>query len=131
MSDTRLIGKKSTKQRKLILDELSKFTSHPTAEDLYLSIKHKLPNIGLCTVYRNLENFCKQGLVIKIKGKPIRYDANVLPHNHIKCVVCGRVDDLFTEINLNTLEIEKLGYKLQNHKIEINGVCSHCDDKEN
>ena len=122
-------GIKSTKQRELILDQLCKMCSHPTAEELYLKLKRKMPNIGLCTIYRNLETFCEQGLVSKIKGNPVRYDGNTKTHNHIKCIECGRVDDLFSDITINDLEIKKLGYKLLNHRLEINGMCSKCYKK--
>ena len=122
-------GIKKTQQRELILGQLCKTHTHPTAEELYSKIKTKLPKIGLCTVYRNLEAFCNQGTVIKIKGTPVRYDANLKEHNHIKCIRCGRVDDIFTKITLNSLEIKKLGYKLPNHRLEINGICRKCQKK--
>lgn len=120
---------KSTKQRELILNQLCKMHSHPTAEELYLKIKSSMPNIGLCTVYRNLETFCEQALITKINGTPVRYDGNKKEHNHIKCVDCGRVDDLYSNIAVNSLEIKKLGYKLLNHSLEINGLCSKCYKK--
>jgi Fur family ferric uptake transcriptional regulator len=120
---------KSTKQRELILNQLCKMHSHPTAEELYLKLKTRMPNLGLCTVYRNLETFCEQGLISKIKGKPVRYDGNQKKHNHIKCIDCGRVDDLYSIIAVNSLEIKKLGYKLLDHRLEINGLCSKCYKK--
>jgi Fur family transcriptional regulator, ferric uptake regulator len=120
---------KSTKQRELIISELCRMSSHPTAEELYLKLKSRMPTIGLCTVYRNLETFCEKGLIFKIKGNPVRYDGNTKAHNHIKCIECGRVDDLYSNIAVNSLEIKKLGYKLLDHKLEINGLCSKCYKK--
>ncbi len=64
MQDTDL---KKTKQRSVILDELRKLMVHPTAEELYDIVKHKHKGIGMCTVYRNLEHFYKEGLIGKIK----------------------------------------------------------------
>jgi Fur family ferric uptake transcriptional regulator len=119
-------GLKTTKQRSLILDELRKLYTHPTAEELYNIVKIKQKGLGMCTVYRNLEHFYKKGLIGKIKGNPVRYDGNINSHNHIKCINCGKIDDLFIDIPVNTLEIDKLGYKLHSYKLEINGLCRKC-----
>ena len=42
-----------TRQRKVILEELGKVYTHPTADEIYTMVKEKLPNISLGTVYRN------------------------------------------------------------------------------
>ena len=57
---------KLTKQRKVILDELRKIEGHPTAEDIFEVVKKLQPNIGLCTVYRNLDRFSSLGLIREI-----------------------------------------------------------------
>ena len=124
-------GLKITKQRSLILDELRKLCTHPTADELYELVKNKHKGIGMCTVYRNLENFYKEGLIGKIKGNPTRYDGNITPHNHIKCIACGKIKDIFVDLPVNEAEIIKLGYKLHSYKVEINGLCKECDSKRN
>ncbi len=117
---------KNTKQRELILSELQKLKSHPTAEELYTFILKKNPKIGLCTVYRNLEAFYDLGLVGKINTKPVRYDGDVSGHSHIRCTSCGKIGDILFNVPINPVEIQKLGYKLQGYKIEITGLCSSC-----
>ncbi len=117
---------KNTKQRELILSELRKLKSHPTAEQLYEILKKKKTGLGLCTVYRNLETFYKQGLVGKINTKPIRYDGDISGHSHIRCTSCGKISDILFSVPINTVEVQKLGYKLQGYKIEITGLCSSC-----
>ena len=118
---------KVTKQREIILDELRSLVTHPTADELYMNVRSKLPRVGLCTVYRNLERFYKEGLIGKIKGKPCRYDGKIDSHNHIKCINCEKIDDLFVDIPVDTVEIDKLGYKLHSYKLEINGLCRKCN----
>ena len=118
---------KITKQREIILDELRCLCTHPTADELYSYVRPKLPHMGLCTVYRNLERFYKEGLIGKIKGKPCRYDGKTTSHNHIKCINCGKIDNLFVDIPVDTVEIDKLGYKLHSYKLEINGLCRKCN----
>ncbi len=121
---------KNTKQRELILNELRKLMSHPTAEELYKIVVKKNPKIGLCTIYRNLETFYKQGLVGKICTKPVRYDGDMSKHSHIRCTSCGKIGDIFFNVPINPVEIQKLGYKLQGYKIEITGLCSSCIKKQ-
>ena len=118
---------KVTKQREIILGHLRSMWTHPTADELYIDVRQQLPHMGLCTVYRNLERFCKEGLIGKIKGKPCRYDGKIDPHNHIKCINCGKIEDLFVDIPVDTVEIDKLGYKLHSYKLEINGLCRKCN----
>ncbi len=117
---------KNTKQRELILSELKKLKIHPTVEELYKILKKKDHNIGLCTVYRNLEGFYEQGLIGKINTKPAKYDGDISSHSHIRCISCGKIHDIFFSVPINKVEIEKLGYKLHGYKIEINGLCSSC-----
>lgn len=42
---------KHSKQREAILAELRSRKDHPTAEDLYLTLKAEMPNLSLGTVY--------------------------------------------------------------------------------
>ena len=47
--------RRNTRQREVILEELRKLASHPTAVGLYEIVRRRLPRISLGTVYRNLE----------------------------------------------------------------------------
>ena len=42
-----------TSQRQVIIEELEKVKSHPTANEIYDMVRKRLPRIGLGTVYRN------------------------------------------------------------------------------
>jgi Fur family transcriptional regulator, peroxide stress response regulator len=120
------VNLKETRQRKYILEQVRKLSSHPTAEDLYFAINKKFPAVSKATLYRNLDNFCKKGLIKRIEGKYQRFDGNVKPHNHIKCVYCGRVDDIFFDIEINSKKLKKLGYKIEDFAVAINGICPKC-----
>ena len=52
---------RNTRQRQVILEELQKLTSHPTAVSLYQIVRHRVPKISLGTVYRNLELLARSG----------------------------------------------------------------------
>ena len=85
-----------TAQRQVILEELSKVTSHPTANEVYDMVRRRLPRIGLGTVYRNLELMADVGVILKLEvgGTQKRFDATVEPHYHVRCTSCGKVNDI-------------------------------------
>ncbi len=125
-------GKKQriTRQRKVILEELRKVTSHPTADEIYQMVKKRLPNISLGTVYRNLEVLSESGEIQKIDvdKNRLRYDGNPEEHYHIKCIKCGRVDDLH---DLPDLKIEKktstaTNWEISGHRLDFFGICPAC-----
>ena len=58
---------RNTKQRQVILEELQKVTSHPTAAGLYDIVRLRLPKISLGTVYRNLERLASAGTIRKLE----------------------------------------------------------------
>ncbi|MBN2184699.1 MAG: transcriptional repressor [Candidatus Krumholzibacteriota bacterium] len=124
-----------TKQRKMILDELRQVTVHPTADQVYESVRKKMPGISLGTVYRNLDLLCRTGMARRIEksGSPMRYDGDLSLHNHICCTKCGRVDDIRAidlETGLEEKEIMKTGYRLIKIKIELAGLCPECQKSE-
>ncbi len=120
-----------TKQREIILDELRKTTSHPTVDELYLKIREKIPNISIATVYRNLEMMSKEGIIQKLdlSGSKMRFDGNPKFHHHIRCLKCGRVEDLPAEAVkcvFNKDLLRKCGYRVLGVRIEFVGFCSVC-----
>ena len=85
-----------TKQRQVILEELRKVKTHPTADDMYQMLRKKMPKISLGTVYRNLEILSESGIIQKLDvgGTQKRFDGDISIHSHVRCVDCGRVGDI-------------------------------------
>lgn len=119
-----------TRQREVILEELRKLKSHPTAAGIYELVRQRLPKISLGTVYRNLELMAEMGVVQKLDlgGSEARFDGDVSPHAHIRCVRCGRVDD----VEMPSLEgfqgkqDDCHGYDVLGCRLELLGVCRQC-----
>lgn len=123
-------GVRLTTQRRAILSELCKVRSHPTADELYEAVRKRLPHISLGTVYRNLELLCAAGAVRKLEvgGAAKRFDADLSPHYHVRCVACSRVDDVSCEPLAGVEErcAELTGYEVLTHHIEFSGFCRSC-----
>mgnify|MGYP002631698062 CR=1 FL=1 len=122
-----------TTQRQIILEELGKVTSHPTANEVYDMVRRRLPRIGLGTVYRNLELMADNGIILKLEvgGTQKRFDATVEPHYHIRCSSCGKVNDINIAVQeqINQVAEKASNYIILGHHIEFSGICSSCSEK--
>lgn len=119
-----------TKQRQIILDELRKVTSHPTADDLYQMVRDKMPKISLGTVYRNLEILSNAGVILKldIGGTQKRFDGNTANHPHIRCVSCGMVADLEVDSDFDFIGAAEpvTDFQVLRYRLEYSGICPGC-----
>jgi len=119
-----------TTQRQIILEELLKVSSHPTANEVYDMVRKRLPRIGLGTVYRNLELMAESGMILKLEvgGTQKRFDATTKPHYHVRCTECGRVDDVDMPVQqeINESAAQASHYQILSHHIEFTGLCSDC-----
>ena len=123
-----------TNQRQVILEEVQKVNTHPTADEVYEMVRKRLPRISLGTVYRNLEILSTSGLIQKI-GPPsnqMQFDGKTDNHYHIRCVSCGRVEDAPVESfdKLEEAMQKKSNYSILGHRLEFLGICPVCRGKE-
>ena len=58
--------KNYSRQREEILKTVQESYDHPTAEEIYLSVKTKDPDVSRSTVYRNLGVLVENNLINKI-----------------------------------------------------------------
>ncbi len=123
-----------TTQRQIILEELSKVKTHPTASEVYDMVRKRLPRIGLGTVYRNLELMAENGMIVKLEvgGTQKRFDATTDAHYHIRCSCCGKVDDIDIPVIESLVDAATVhsSYQILGHHIEFTGICSDCRTKE-
>jgi Fur family transcriptional regulator, ferric uptake regulator len=121
---------RSTRQRQVILEELCKTTAHPTAVALYEVVRQRLPKISLGTVYRNLDLLVQMGQAQRFEAASgeARFDGNPARHNHVRCVRCGRIDDLMpSPLDLPAAPPkDTAGYQILGHRLEYLGVCPQC-----
>lgn len=110
---------------------------HLSAEDVYLLVKDKSPEIGLATVYRTLELLSELKIVDKINfGDGVsRYDlrgeGEERYHHHLICVECGSVaeiqENLLKEVE-NVVE-KRYQFKVKDHRLTFHGVCGKCQSR--
>jgi len=124
--------RRNTRQRQVVLEELRKLSTHPTAAELYELARRRLPKISLGTVYRNLELLVQMGVIRKLEtaGSEARFDAEVNQHYHVRCVQCQRVDDVhgLPKNPLGEAAIPVNGYEIVGLRLEYIGICPSCQD---
>lgn len=119
-----------TRQRAAVFDYLSGVDHHPTAEEVFLNVKRKLPRISLATVYKNLEALVACQAVSKLTygDGSARYDIRTDHHYHTRCLKCGRIWDLEAADGVAALkQIEpQPGFTVADYRLELLGYCKDC-----
>lgn len=121
-----------SKQREIIYDTLKKNAIHPTAEKLYTIIKKEHPNtnLGIATVYRNLNKMSDCGIIKRIEGleDSEHFDHNTHNHYHFICEKCKRVFDIEADIAPEIIEKtqKQTDFIINNHDIVFKGICKDC-----
>lgn len=131
-NDLKKAGLKVTLPRMKILEflETSK-VRHQSAEEIYRALLEGGEEVGLATVYRVLTQFETAGLVTRHHfegGQAVFELTQSGHHDHIVCVVCGKVEEFFDEtIELQQEKIaESKGYEVTDHSLTLYGRCSEC-----
>lgn len=119
-----------TRQRAVILEELRKTKTHPTADELYGMVRQRLPRISLGTVYRNLDFLADSGTIRRLEacGTTKRFDGDISAHQHIRCVACGRIGDIIPPLQEPSVEgLSVPGFDtIYAARIEFDGLCNEC-----
>ena len=119
-------GLSLTHQRMAVYSRLAATAAHPTAEELYADIRREYPTVSLATVYKTLETFERHGMVSKSRstGEKARFDANLEPHHHLICKVCGKMEDVFETVTIPRQSSPD--FTVEDIRIDFRGICGKC-----
>ena len=134
------MNKKSyqTEQKRMILAFLSENQGHHvTVGMIQAHTKEKGCSVGLATIYRNLDKFVDNGMVLKYNlpeeacsyyqflGQPFKRSE----YYFLICVKCGRIIPLpYSHINsFFTYIQEQQHFRLDNTKTILYGYCKKCN----
>lgn len=123
-------GQRFTEQRAAVYRYLRQTHKHPSADDVFTSVRHFIPDISLATVYKSLETLVSCGLASKLTygDGSARYDGRTDPHPHARCLTCGKVRDLPGHLDTGSLGGlgELPGFAIEGYRVEVVGVCQDC-----
>jgi len=121
-------GRRLTKSKRVILDYFSDNKVHVTAELLFKILKFKLPNIGLATVYRNLNDLTDSGILkqLSFPNMPLYYELADGHHAHFYCEYCHHIYDV--ELPDKKIETNRAwqGHYIKDANVELRGICKNC-----
>ncbi|PIR22565.1 MAG: transcriptional repressor [Deltaproteobacteria bacterium CG11_big_fil_rev_8_21_14_0_20_45_16] len=128
LNELRSRGMRITKAREDLIHFILKTSGHWHIQDLAIKAKKHLPNIGIATVYRTVNLLVEAGFVTKseVGHGPARFEVTAAEHHdHLTCLDCGNIFE-FENDQIESLQektAKKLGFKLQDHKMELYGHC--------
>jgi Fur family peroxide stress response transcriptional regulator len=126
----RLLSEKEirpTYQRMEIMKYLFEHRVHPTADMIYMELKDTIPTFSKTTVYNTLKLFQERGVLsaLATDEDQVRYESNLVPHGHFKCVRCGRLFDIdLPEAFAAQPHLE--GHAILECQVLIKGICRDC-----
>lgn len=129
-------GLKMTEQRRVIARVLSEAEDHPDVEEVYRRAADIDPKISIATVYRTVRLFEEASILERHDfgdGRARYEEAPREHHDHLIDVQSGEVIEFQNE-EIERLQREvarKLGYRLVDHRLELYGVKSDEDTRNN
>ena len=133
VSRCRTAGLVLTPQRLAVFRQLAAVESHPSAEELYATLRPELPTLSLATVYKTLDALARIGVVRRVSrdGGRSRWDAGLESHHHLVCIQCGEVSDV-VDAQLDAVKSRaaalagRQGFAATSHVVDIFGCCAAC-----
>lgn len=114
---------RKTAQRAEILKAIFSAKKHLSADQVFASVKGKVPGISLGTVYRNLRHLSEDGILSSVEHegrtffeKPGGY------HAHFECVRCDGIFDFPSE---EPAIPAALG-RVISSRLSVKGICRRC-----
>jgi Fur family transcriptional regulator, peroxide stress response regulator len=123
-----------THQRQVVYETVIASHGHYSPEDIYASVRRRIPSISLATVYNNLRLFIECGLLREVSphANTLRVDGNLNLHHHLVCSRCKSVQDIEGEF----IDFKRLsrhvpeGFDLTQPLVEVFGLCRRCAAKK-
>ena len=123
-------GGRVTISRRLLLHALFDAPRDRTAEELATEIHARAPDVNLSTIYRNLDELERLGVVLHahLAHGPATYHLAALAHGHLVCEECGAAieapSDVFSSLS-KTAE-SRFGFEIHPYHFAVPGRCQLC-----
>ena len=124
-------GLRMTPQRDVLLHVLSDTMGHPTADELVQKVREVLPSVSHATVYRNVQELVREGLVgmLERAGGAVQFEVNPDDHHHFVCRGCGQVWDVYlagVDVTVDRRKSPLKGFQIDRREVQLHGLCADC-----
>src|SRR5262249_34092794 len=120
-------GGRATPARRLLLQALFGTQEHRSAEELAAEVRSHAPDVHMSTVYRNLEELERLGVIdcTRMGEGPATYHVASAAHGHLVCEKCGSMtevpDDMFRALVRSARS--RYGFAINPHRFAVTGLC--------
>src|SRR5215471_1692203 len=121
-------GFRFTPQREHVYSVLLQKRDHPTAEEVFIRVKHEMPEISMATVYNCLDALVRCRLVrqVTVERGAARFCPNMREHCHFYCDKCQSVFDIALPAEAG-VPLPR-GFKAARYDVTIHGLCAACSN---
>ncbi len=126
-------GYRITPQRRVIVEKIVQTAGLLTVAEIWKLVRDEYNDIGLDTIYRNINMLTEIGVLTPIVGTgndSTRYEVVYANnhHHHVVCIKCGQaVCIYYCPINQEFITmVRQKGYELIRHNVELLGLCMEC-----
>ena len=126
----RASGGRATASRRVLLEVLFESSDHRSVEDLTAAVQARAPEVHLSTIYRNLEELERLGVIVHthLGHGPATYQLAGDAHSHLICGRCGRRFEAPEEMfdGLAREALARYGFTIDPRHFAILGRCADC-----
>lgn len=124
-------GVKRTPQREIVLSILENSQEPLSAADICSKMEEGGDTVWMSTIYRALELFVKNDVVIKtnvLNNEMAVYELNRFEHKHYAvCIKCHKMISMHNcPIDKFIPELKEKEFRVMGHNLEIFGCCKDC-----
>jgi Fe2+ or Zn2+ uptake regulation protein len=123
-------GGRATPARRLLLNALFGSREHRSAEELAAEVHAQAPDVHLSTIYRNLEELERLGVVdsTRLGTGPATYHLASAAHGHLVCEQCGTMIEVPYELFADLVQVAgcEYGFTINPHRFAVTGLCANC-----
>jgi len=129
-------GLRYTPEREQIIKEIFSTHDHFDVDTLYLRMRQKGLQISKASIYRLIPLLIEAGLIEEVffEDGHMHYEHiyGHEPHCHLRCIGCKRIEEFRDPYwpELEKMLQDKFGYKITNYKLEVQGLCPACKEKQ-
>jgi Fur family ferric uptake transcriptional regulator len=122
-----------TSSRRLLLHALFDEPGDRTAEELAGDIQAKAPDTNMSTIYRNLEELERLGVILHahLAHGPATYHLASHAHGHLVCEECGATIEAPADVfnGLSRIAQSRYGFQIHPYHFAVTGRCQQCGNR--
>jgi Fe2+ or Zn2+ uptake regulation protein len=105
---------------------------HATNNEILIELRKSYPDLSATTIHRATARLASRGAIAVAPSShdgSMRYDTNVVPHDHFLCTNCGMLRDTDVKHKVVPILESAIGDCHISGRLTISGICKQCKEK--